>query len=149
MKSAGEKWLIFKTHFTELQQLILRIFAFAPQYFTPFQIGKLIRESNHDLSPITDEIKDAIRAMRECDVDVFSFTNNYSSLFQTEVLLELCDDNILESFYQNFIGPHLSSIRQWETSDKRLYLRYFYLTNKNPKELKRNLNYHKYKLHIY
>ena len=124
---------IYKLQFTELQQLLVRLYAFAPQYFTPFQVGKVIRESSSPLSPFTDDIKDAVRAMRECEIDIFSFSNNYSSFFQTEVLLELCDENELDEFYQKFIGPHLSSIRQWETADKRLYLRYCYLRGKGRK----------------
>ncbi|MDD7985431.1 DEAD/DEAH box helicase [Lentisphaera marina] len=144
MKSLGEKWLLYKTQLSEIQIYIIKIFALCPQYFSPFQVTKVLRDAQIDegVALSTDSIKDEIRSLREFDIDVFSFSNKYSSLFQTEVLMEMVDDGDLDHFYLKFIAPQLSEVRIWDLAEKRIYLRYFYLSGQDPSSIKKNVNFY-------
>ncbi|WDE97860.1 SNF2-related protein [Lentisphaera profundi] len=144
MKTSGEKWLVYKMSLTQLQVYIIKLFAMAPQYFTPFHIAKILRDTQIDFSCVlgTDLIKDEIKLLRELEIDVFSFSNNFSSLFQKEVLMEMLEEKSLEDFYLTCIGPHLGSIRAWDIAEKRLYLRYFYLSGQPSKEMRRGVNFY-------
>ncbi|EDM27241.1 swf/snf family helicase [Lentisphaera araneosa HTCC2155] len=144
MKPLGEKWLIYKTQLSQLQVYIVKIFATCPQYFSPFQVAKVLRDAQIDggLPLTTGVIKDEIKSLREFEIDVFSFSNNFSSSFQVEVLLEMSDEGQLDKFYQDFIGPQLAMIRSWDLAEKRIYLRFFYLSGKNPDEMKKGVKFY-------
>lgn len=144
MKSLGEKWLIYKTQLTELQVYLIKIFALCPQYFSPFQVTKVLRDAQFDegLPLSTDVIKEEVRVLREFEIDIFTFSNKYSSEFQTEVLMELVDEGELNAFYLRFIAPQLSEVRIWDLAEKRIYLRYFYLSGQDPSTLKKGRNFY-------